>query len=351
MRVVHLPVYDDNAYQRLLMESQRHLGIETINGGGGGQFFRTALTRWKADILHFHWLHPYIIRPGKIATAWRSLRLMLEVRFLKMSGQRIVWTVHNLKNHDNRNVELDLRFGQRFSRVASALITHSTQSRKDAAEAFEIGNSSKIHVVPHGNYVGCYPNAASKGEARMKLGVRADSLVFLLFGRIQPYKGVLELIAEFKNLPKDYTLVIAGKVADSTIGAAIQKEMAGLPNILFRPGFVPDDQIQVFMNACDVVVFPYRDILTSGALVLAMSFGKACVAPNFGTFRENLDDRGGILYDSTMMGGLGVGLRQLASRRADCDSMGKHNFQLVKPSSWERVAAMTNEVYEKALRN
>src|SRR5690348_5469587 len=101
MRVVHLPVYDDNAYQKLLMDAQRQLGIEAIDGGGGGNFFRTALTKWHADILHFHWLHPYLIRPGALATLLRSIRLILELIILKLVGQRIVWTVHNLKNHDD----------------------------------------------------------------------------------------------------------------------------------------------------------------------------------------------------------------------------------------------------------
>ncbi|WP_242482112.1 glycosyltransferase, partial [Trichormus variabilis] len=61
------------------------------------------------------------------------------------------------------------------------------------------------------------------------------------------------------------------------------------PNIKFIPGFVPSEKLQIYLNACDVVVFPYRDILTSGAVMLAMSFGRACIAPRKGCIAEVLD--------------------------------------------------------------
>ena len=133
MTIVHLPVYQDNPYQRLLIGAQRKLGLEVIDGGGGGNFFRTALVRWKADILHFHWLHPYMIRPSTAGTVLRSLRLLVELSLLTIAGQRIVWTVHNLKNHDNRHVRLERWFTRCFARLASAIIAHSQTARRQSA--------------------------------------------------------------------------------------------------------------------------------------------------------------------------------------------------------------------------
>src|SRR5258707_224464 len=157
MRVVHLPVYAENPYHRLLTNAQRQLGIQTINGGGGGNFFRTALTRWKPDILHFHWIHPYIIRPSSRATLLRSVVLILEISLLRISGQHIVWTVHNLKNHDNRHLGIERWFTKQFAKLASAIIIHSEKARRDVAIAFSISDPKALHVVPHGNYVGYYP--------------------------------------------------------------------------------------------------------------------------------------------------------------------------------------------------
>ena len=88
MKVVHLPYYEDNAYQKLLMASLGKRGVETVPGGGGGNFFRTALWRWKADVLHFHWIHPYVLRPTVGGTLSRATRFLAEIISLKGSGQR-----------------------------------------------------------------------------------------------------------------------------------------------------------------------------------------------------------------------------------------------------------------------
>ena len=49
MKVVHLPIYCTDAYQPLLMKSLASHGVIAINGGGGGNFFRTGLFRLPAQ--------------------------------------------------------------------------------------------------------------------------------------------------------------------------------------------------------------------------------------------------------------------------------------------------------------
>lgn len=40
LRVVHLPVYDDNRYQSLLMVALRERGVEAVTGGGAWNYCR-----------------------------------------------------------------------------------------------------------------------------------------------------------------------------------------------------------------------------------------------------------------------------------------------------------------------
>jgi len=344
VRVVHLPVYQDNAYQRLLMDALRRLGVETINGGGGGNFFRTAMLRWKADILHFHWLHPYLIRPSALGTVLRSARLLIELSILKLCGQRIIWTVHNLKNHDNRHLALEHWFTRRFARLPSAIIAHSQVAAGQIASTFAINGPARIHVVPHGNYVGCYPNQISRTDARAKLGLAQEAVVFLFFGRIQPYKGLPELICEFKSLPLDLQLVVAGP-ADAEMEQKVRNEIGTAQNIVFHAGFVPDEQIQLYMNACDAVVLPYRDIFTSSAAMLAMSFGRACVAPRLSGMLELLDEKGAFLYKPGQPSALADAMRFAADDPARLDKMGVSNLAKISAQDWPKTAIRTLEVY------
>ena len=73
--------------------------------------------------------------------------------------------------------------------------------------------------------------------------------------------------------------MIAGKSKDHELTEFIQAKADSNPAIQFIPGFIEDDDVQMYMNAADVVTFPYKNILTSGAVMLAISFGRACLAP------------------------------------------------------------------------
>ena len=68
--------------------------------------------------------------------------------------------------------------------------------------------------------------------------------------------------------------------------------------------FIPNENIQNFFNACDVFVLPYKDITTSGAALLAMSFGRPIIAPNISSFKELLSAENGVLYDTEKHDGL-----------------------------------------------
>ena len=60
--------------------------------------------------------------------------------------------------------------------------------------------------------------------------------------------------------------------------------------MIFRPGYVPADQVVSYFAAADAAVFNYRDITDSGSLRLACDTGTPVVATAVGSFREFLTD-------------------------------------------------------------
>ncbi len=346
LRVVHLPVYRDNAYQPLLMAALERRGIEVIDGGGGGTFLRTVLTKWKPDVVHFHWLHPYMIRSSAVGTLARGVRLLLEVLILRLFGVRVVWTLHNLQNHDRRYVRLERWLTRAFVRLADRVITHGPTAERLGRAAFADRRRGRWVVIPHGSYIGCYTDRITRPEARAQLGLPPDDLVFLFFGRIQPYKGVLDLIAAFRaaNLP-DTRLVIAGRPADADADQLLAKAVAGCEAIAYRPGFVPDDDVQTLMRAADVVALPFRDILTSSSVVLAMSFGRAVIAPAIGCVPETVAAGHELLYRPGDPDGLRGALVTAAKQKAELLAIGEANFARAARDPWDAVAAQTAAVY------
>ena len=174
--------------------------------------------------------------------------------------------------------------------------------------------------------------------------------MMLFLGTVRPYKGVLDLLDAFAALDdKHLSLVIAGNPNDEAGSEQVRSKATRDVRVRYEPGYVPDDRVQVYMNACDVVVFPYRDILTSGAVILAMSFGKACVAPLIGCVGETLDESGAILYDPRSPTGLRDALRAAVERASELQQMGRHNRERVEAWGWDRIARLTRDAYDHAV--
>ena len=275
---------------------------------------------------------------------------VMQLLILRLVGTKIVWTVHNLKNHNNKYLIADSLGTALVARLAHGIIAHCATAKTEIVNTLGLKNSDKIWVVPHGNYIECYENNLSQAQARKKLNLPTSGTVLLFFGLIRPYKGVLELVEIFEELqPKQTQLLIVGKVWQDSqeLGDILQTKAENNHHLKFIPGFVPDEDIQIYMNAADVVVFPYRDILTSGAVLLAMSFGKACLAPNICCISDTLDDLGAFLYNPEQENGLIDALSDAIQPREKLISLGAHNYQLAQKLNWNSVAQMTIQVYRR----
>jgi len=344
-KVVHLPVYSENQYQPLLMKRLAERGMQVIDGGGGGNFLRTALFRWRADLYHFHWLHPYLLRRGRLSSFLRATRFLLELVLIRLSGARIVWTVHNLVNHDRRFPKIERIYSTIFAHVANGIVVHSDAGRLEIKKVYKLSERKPIAVIPQGSYVERYRNRAPRAESRARLGLPPDDFVFLFLGRIEPYKGVLDLIQAFGQLPGASHLLMAGRVSDSSLLTQLHHETRGQSRIKLDAGFVDDDELQTYFNAADVFVFPAREILHSSSVSLAMSFGLACIAPAIAGIKEMLGDHGGILYDPHDPTGLLTAMRSAIERRSELRVAGQRNLLRARDNNWSSAAERTAAFY------
>lgn len=348
LRVVFQPYWAENPYQKLLSENLIKLGVQI----GEANSRNKALMGQTPDILHLHWLDALFQFRVKstLLSLLRLVKFLTKLFILKLRGVKIVWTAHNLKNHEKLYPLLDRICTSVVANLAHAIVAHSETAKREIVSTIRSINKDKIFVIPHGNYINSYENKIDRLEAQQALDIPNSSFVFLFLGQIRPYKGVLELIEAFKQLHhKHIYLVIAGKILNDELAEQIRQKIASHSNIKFIPGFVPDDQIQVYMNACDVLVFPYQDLLTSGAAILAMSFGKACLAPSKPYFTEVLGNSGAFFYDPDNLAGLSQAMNTAVHSKNELISMGDRNLQMAEQWNWSRVAKMTLDVYKYCL--
>jgi glycosyltransferase involved in cell wall biosynthesis len=188
--------------------------------------------------------------------------------------------------------------------------------------------------------------------ARQKLGVDDSAFVYLFIGMIRPYKGVDVLLRAFAEMKdrEDATLLVVGQPLNSTIRRVIESAASKDPRIKFFAGYAENNDVQTYMNAADVVVFPYRDSsLTSGAVIMAMGFKKPCIAPKLGAIEDVLDTDGAYFLEAATEGEVRVALETAYLERAKLPTMGAHNYDKCMQWSWDAVAKETVKVYRGCL--
>ena len=349
MKSLHIPHFKGNHYQRLLSEALSEQGVDVELEPYGGVFSvsRSLRARPGTDILHIHWTHPFIEGRNGFTARLKSRSFLAQCRRALARGVKLVWTVHNIGEHGGRFPKLDAVVHRQLASLCHGIIVHGKTARREVGEAFGIEGDERIRVIPHANYIGVYPDTMGRKEARKALGMGKGKRLLLYFGFIRDYKGLPELIDSFKKLDaKDARLVIAGKPFDDGLVAKLRKKAEGDRNIRLDMEYIPDERVQEYMKAADAVVLPYRDFLTSGAVMLAMSFGRPVIAPDAGHIREVVEDRGGFLYDPADPKGLLRSMKELTTAEPEVlGKMGALNLKAAKSHSWKKAARATVRLY------
>ncbi|MBI3098927.1 MAG: glycosyltransferase [Planctomycetes bacterium] len=337
----HLPDYSSaNPYQRLLAEALERRGLRVHLRDSF-----PAPEEWRAPgaprLLHLHWVHPFFLAPpGASRPRWLAgwAKRLAQAR---AEGLRLVWTVHQVEDHEGRDPAFD-RFGVRVTAwAAHRCIVHNQAS----AEALRriTGRWRGVVVIPHGHYGGAYPAGRTRAEVRAEWGVTDREFVVLFIGSIRPYKGIERLLSSFREWRRSgVRLVIAGRPQDEALRRSIEVAASSDSRILFRPGFVPDGRLREYLEASDLVALPFDEQVSSGSAILALSFGCPVMIPDLPTFREMRDWPGVNLFTPGSADSLRDGLERSASQvRAPAESI----VAAVGRWDWDGIASATARCY------
>lgn len=341
----------ENQYLSCLWSSVTPYGVEVVLFYPGRPISEIKAEPKLGDVIHLHWIQGFCgFNPHQKLQSWRvilgNLRNFL---FFKQRGYRLVWTVHNTISHERSAPKIEHFFRWCLSHLCDDIIVMSEYGRQEVARLY--GRKHRVHVVPHGNYIGAYPNQISPEEARQQLGLTPQQTVILYFGQVKPYKGVENLIAAFQKLQgvpgQEVILFIVGACNDAKLKAEIEQAAQINSRIRLHLQFVPDEAIQVYLQACDWVVLPYRHILNSGSALLALSFGRPVIVPRRGALTELITDgQQGLCYDcdrdltNTLQRALQVTPEQW-------QHMCHQSYSLAQQYDWSKIGAQLYQIYQQ----
>lgn len=289
-------------------------------------------------------------------------RTVIQLLF-KLLGKRLVLTAHNVNagKRDGNDSWLN-RATLRFQyRTTDHVFVHTERMKKELVEEFPV-RPENVTVIPFGINQTIPQTGLTAEGARRQLGIGPAERTILFFGNIAPYKGLEYLLQAYHNLagqqPETYRLIIVGQnvKCDAEYWKRLEVELArgdGPQRILKRIEYVPDEKVEPFLKAADLLVLPYTHIFQSGVLFLGYNFGLPVIVTDVGSLKDDvLEGETGFVCPPRDAAGLQRSIetyfnsdlyRNLAVRRPAITQFAQERY------SWEKVARMTAEVYTRLL--
>ena len=216
---------------------------------------RRAISRAAPDVVH---LQAEVV-PGIDRWVLRWIR--------RRAG--VVLTVHDaLAMGGEARVDAD---DARRWREADAIIVHSEQSR---AVVTAHAVATPVYVVPVDLNLGSV--VLRRHEARSRLALE-DGPIVLVLGFLRPYKGLGLLASAWPAVARSVPEARLYLVGEAHPSDELDR-LCALDGVELRPGFLPDEEIDFWAAAADVVVLPYDRGSHSGILHRALAVGTPVLA-------------------------------------------------------------------------
>ena len=216
------------------------------------------------DIVHLQWF----------SLPWLEWSYVSSLK--KYAG--IVVTVHDVVPFDNRPLEMQSL--DRIYRRADRLLLHTERAREEFARLY--GAKTPVTVITQGF---CYkPDYVrlDRAEARGRLGVPEDAVVFLYYGTIRASKGLdtlMRAVLQAQQRNRSIYLLAAGafhKVDEELYRSLADQVTRAGGRVDF--GFVPFALEQYYFSAADVLVLPYTEGTQSGVAQLGLMYELPLIA-------------------------------------------------------------------------
>jgi len=280
MKVFFAPDYREGvAYQALLSDALAAQGVDVVFPRGHRRVLPLwrGIREWSGDLLHLHWPEKFFQVRRDGLDFWRKVRYPLDLA-LTARHLPIVLTAHDLCPHNRWGETLLQSNFQRTYDAARAIIVHSEKAGEVVRATYRAA-PDKVCVIPHGDLSAALGPLSSRKESRAALRIAEGERVCLMFGTVEPYKGIEPVLDWWGSADPPATLAVVGRAFSPEYGAALRRRAGASAKIRLEFTWQTDEALKRWLAAADCVLFHYRSIFTSGAACLSRSLGIPILIP------------------------------------------------------------------------
>jgi len=207
-------------------------------------------------------------------------------RIIHRNGKtKCIALVHNMIPHE-QNI-LDKILPPYFVKSMDGFIALS-KSVADDINHFDKHNKPKT-FSPHPIY-DHYGIRLDRNEALQQLGLDQNCRYVLFFGLVRAYKGLdllLQAFADNRIKESNIKLIVAGEFyQDESIYRKQISDLGIEDKIIIHNEFIPDDKVNLYFSAADIIAQTYKSATQSGVTQIAFHFEKPMLVTNVGGLGE-----------------------------------------------------------------
>lgn len=291
------------------------------------------IKKMKPDLVIIQWWHPYFAPCYSILT-----------RFLK--NTKILFICHNVFPHERFPMDkfltrMTLKHGD----------CYIVQSRQDEEDLKTIIKNPIYKRTVHPTYNAFKMQNMSKEQAREKLKISNGEKVLLFFGFVREYKGLKHLIKAMPLIQQKLDLVrlmVVGDFGDDKQSYLdLIQESHCEKTIDICDGYIPDQEVEKYFAACDLVVCPYESATQSGIIQIAYGFDKPVVATNVGGLPDVVaDKKTGYLVEPKNPEAIADVVIDFYDNKRELE-YAEHIQESAYEFSWERMVEIISDLMDK----
>lgn len=252
-------------------------------------------------ILHFY-------RPGALdLTRRQSQHLRFRLWLARRWGLRIVVTDSGGWWQSARGPHYRARraFERKLLHASHAILS---PTRQPSLLYRERRLRKRTRYVPQPGFRGHYPPALPRDEAHRRLGLLGGGFVYLCLAPLHTEREIIFLLEAFYLLTHGsrceesrpgVSLLLVGNPIDSVFSTRILRLIGRDEQVHAYPEAFKEEDLPLYMGACDVQVLPHLAVHTSGSLASAsvsLSYERLVVTPDLPRFSGMLPPRVSVPY-------------------------------------------------------
>jgi glycosyltransferase involved in cell wall biosynthesis len=283
-------------------ELRRLPGLHFLNLRGDQNPNAHRLSKIVRVVQYYRRLVAYAVtaRPKVFHVLWNNKFELFDrtilMLFYRALGKRIVLTVHNVNTAARdggdgllNRMSLTIQYA-----LADHLFVHTERMRTQLYSDFRVPLEN-VTKIPFGINSTVPNTSVTTTQARVRLGLPGDAKIVLFFGNIAPYKGLEHALNAMqrvvRTIPESRLLIAGQPKGETRYWSRLQQMIDGLQlgsHVDEHIRYIPDEDVEIYFKAADVLVLPYTHVFQSGVLFLGYNFGLPVVATDVGAMKHEV---------------------------------------------------------------